>query len=160
MLRTDAQSAREQHGDASENHLTQIVTWVSLGIGIVLVIVVGTLLLVRTRRTKSLAYVPAPHAPVPPLAYPPHQGWPGALVAAPPHHPAGATDGSGHPYAPTVQIRAAHPAEDPPSEPVPATAQHLSRQAPSGRRQSRRTRPSRTAPIRRHARSADASPQV
>jgi hypothetical protein len=79
-LRTDAESARERHGDASENHLTQIVTWVSLGVGIVLVIVVGTLLLVVVRRwrTKPFGYGPAPHAPVPPLAYPQQQGQPGA----------------------------------------------------------------------------------
>jgi len=131
-LRRSAESAREQHGDASENHVAQVVTWVSLGVAIVMVIVFGTLLLVaRTRRRKPIGRAPAPHAPVPPFAYPQQRGGPHAPVppfgypqqhrgphdpfAAPPHQQVGAAGGPYHPHAPTVQLRAARPVGDPPA---------------------------------------------
>jgi hypothetical protein len=108
-LRADAEAAREQHGDASENHRDQVLIWVSAGIGAVLLIVVGAVLATRRRRRRPAMYVPAPQSPAPlsPFAPPagPHahrqwQGGPGAPFAAPAQQPVGAAARPFHPYPP------------------------------------------------------------
>jgi S1-C subfamily serine protease len=101
-LHAKAESARERHGDASENRLTQIVTWSAAGVGAVLVVVVGVLLVARRRRARPVVHTPAPH---PPFAQPQQQGawfvpYPQPGGAARPYHPY-------DPMAPTATIPAA-----------------------------------------------------
>jgi hypothetical protein len=100
-LHAKAESARERHGDASENRVAQIVTWSGAGLGAVLVIVAGVLLLARRRRARSVVQPPAP--------YPPFvQQRPSARFA--PHPQPGAPARPYHPYdpmAPTAMIPAA-----------------------------------------------------
>ena len=103
-LRADAEAAREQHGDASENRRDQMLVWVSAGVGTVLLIVVGAVLVTRRRRTKPAVYLPAPQSPIAPPAGPhAHRQWqggPGAPFAAPAHQPVGAVARPYHPYPP------------------------------------------------------------
>jgi hypothetical protein len=101
-LHAKAESARERHGDASENRFTQIVTWSGAGVGAVLVIVVGALLVARRRRARPVVHTVAPH---PPFAQPQQPGarfapYPPPAVAARPYHPY-------DPMAPTATIPAA-----------------------------------------------------
>jgi serine protease Do len=64
-LRRDAEADRELHGDASENRLTQILVWGSVGMGAVVIVVVGVLLVVRRRRRQAVVMVPPPPFPGP-----------------------------------------------------------------------------------------------
>jgi S1-C subfamily serine protease len=54
-LRTEAENARQQHGDASENRLHRIVLWGSIGAGAVVVVVIGAVLVARRRRARPVA---------------------------------------------------------------------------------------------------------
>jgi hypothetical protein len=98
-LRTDAGTARDVYGDASENRLRQILVWV--GVAVVLVaVVIAVVLVVRGQRSRRpVGFGPAPYPPFPgpphgPPHGPPWQAGPAAPFPAPPmaapgppHHP-------------------------------------------------------------------------
>jgi serine protease Do len=75
QLRSDAQTSRELHGDASENRLTQLLVWGSVAAGAILIVAVGALLVARRRRRKLVPIGAPPPFPGPQPG-PPWQGGP------------------------------------------------------------------------------------
>jgi hypothetical protein len=109
-LRGDAAAARELHGDASENRLTQLAIWGSAGAAVVLLVVIAALLVARRRRANQVAMAlpypgpfagpypgasPRPGGPVPPPVR--------RAPAGPPHHPYGPA-AHPHPVAPRPPV--------------------------------------------------------
>jgi serine protease Do len=101
QLRSDAQTSRELHGDASENRLTQLLVWGSVAAGAALIVAVGALLVARRRRRKPVLIGSPPPFPGPQPG-PPWQGGPFQPSAWQPGSP-------NHPYGPAAYPRPAAP---------------------------------------------------
>jgi len=85
-LRADAEAAREQVGDASENRLVQVLIWVGVAAGVVLVAVSALLIVRRRRRRAPVIATMAPHPPFP--GPQPGAAWPRGPFPPPGQHPA------------------------------------------------------------------------
>lgn len=155
QLRSDAQAARDLHGDASENFAQHLLFWVGIGTATLVIVALAAVVLARSRRKARAGTGPSPYPSVP---GPPWPGRPGApfppQAGQPvprnqpygPHQRAGAAPGpvSGGPFgAPPRTARHPHPApgSEDPTVTVPApratTAAEPLPSAPAGDRNDR-----------------------
>jgi serine protease Do len=85
-VRSDAEASRVLHGDASENRLTQVLIWVSVGTGAIVIVAIGVLLVARRRRRQPVMI--GSHPPFPgPQPGPPWQSAPGGPFPPPAWQP-------------------------------------------------------------------------
>ena len=134
-LRSDAGASRALHGDASENRLTQILVWGSVGVGVLVIVVIGALLVARRRRAKRAMAMQPPHPP-----FPGPYGGPGGPAPAWQQGPRPGVPN--HPYGP-----AARPPQAPPRPPAgPGPAPQVPRSFDGPTRQIRLRRPAPAGP--------------
>jgi serine protease Do len=88
-LRSDAQTSRDLYGDASENLLEQVVVWVGIGTGALVIVALGASVVARRRRRNLDGIGPSPYPPFPgpPHAGPPWQSGPAGPLPTPAWQP-------------------------------------------------------------------------